>query len=211
MLPQEGVGCWTPTPRKLSDASATMAAPRAAVGNDQEGRHALREHVEEQHPRRCTADGPRRLHVGGDRDGQRLGPDDARDPRRLRHAQGQDDALGRRAPGGDDGQREDEGGKRQQRVHQPLQRPVDDAAAVVAADKPHTRADGSAQGHGQEPHGQGEAGAVGHPAEDVPPQVVRPQGMLQARRGQGRVGVDGPGVRRDQHRSGQGENRNQEQ
>jgi hypothetical protein len=87
-------------------------------------------------PRR--AEGSRRLHVVPRRDGQHLAPHQAREGGRVHHAEGDDHSGEPRAEHGAQSQGEDEGRKREHRVHDPHHEAIHPAPRVAREESEQT-------------------------------------------------------------------------
>ena len=177
MLPQVGVGGGTPTPRKPSAASMTMATPRWVVASTRYGATHW--------GRTCTAItrsdeaplAPSRLHEGHLAHRQRHRADDAPAEGDARDGDGEDDRLEPGADGHGDGHGEDEVGEGLEDLHDALAHEIEAPAQVAAGHAPQ-RADRRPEEHGGEGHEQRGARAVDHAAQGVAADLVGAQEAL---------------------------------
>ena len=150
-----------------------------------------------------TADRPGHLDVLVLADGQDGAPDDPRVAGRRPDAQGQNHVAQPLAQHGHDRQEHDEAGKCHQRIDAPLQDGVDPSPVITGQNADDGRQE-RADGHRPEPEEHRDARPVDDAAQDVAPEIVRSQQVVQAGSLQavGRSHLDG--VIGCQHRREQG-------
>ena len=175
MSPQDGVGGCVPRPRNERAASARIAKAIEMVactmtGAMMFGRMCSRMMRQLDAPLRA-----RRLDVGKRGHAQGLAAHDAREIRREGDADGEDRVGDARPEHGRYGEREEQHGEAEERIHEPHQGVVG-PAAEVARDDAEGEADDEAQGHREDRDDERGVGAEEHAPEELAPELVGPEG-----------------------------------
>ena len=192
IVPHEGIGRGTPSPRKPSEDSRITAVPNCSVRQHEQTVHEVRQDMASNDVP-PTAPGDRgeahKIHL---RCLQHFTPQDAGVEHPPGEANNEDDVREAGAQNGDRGDRHHQVRQCQKPVSNAHQHPIHPALQEAGQYRDECTDD---PGHedGQNTNGDGNPRTIDQAAQEVAPLMIRPQRMSDAwrRQGVGKVGFDG--------------------
>ena len=187
------------TERRLANDRPRHSQRR--LNND--GRNRAGNHVAPEDTRRACAKSDRGLHVFERARTQHLSPHKARIADPPNHGQRQQHVRETRTKHGDERNREEQSGEREQRVDHPADNVVH-RPTPVAGNSAQKRTDDSRDDDDSQPDGKGDAGPGQHPRENVAAKLVESKRVGPARPGESHGQLLGRGIKRREPRTDDG-------
>ena len=207
IVPQLGVGGWTPRPRNERMASAMIALGIETVAWTSRALKMFGKDVAQHHPHVAAAQGPRALDVVLLRGAQHQPAGQPNVGRRGRHADGHGGVGQGRSQDGDQADGQDQERKGQPGVREPHDHLIH-RAAVIAGHEAGRDAHRDRQEDREDPRLHRGPRSPDHARIDVPPEVIRSEEVSQ-RRGLADLAPVGPdGIARRQPRRAERHQRN---